>query len=242
MHRHTRTSFGASYVFPGGLLEADDRSAHAFSGDFAPDAADRCLALPSGGLDYYSAATRELFEETGVLLARERGSGRWFACSAGRQAIETARASLNSGEMRWSEFLGRHDLALACELLHYFAYWITPRSRPKRFSTRFFLGRMPEGQEAMHDGHELTDSRWTTAAAAIAAHEARELRLPPPTLATLKDIARFRDIDELLGWARQCSESGVRRILPAIVSAGGGERIVMPGHADYPADADGGEQ
>lgn len=242
MHRHARTSFGASYVFPGGLLAPDDRCAPAFSGDFAPAAADRCLALPSGGLDYYSAAIRELFEETGVLLARERGSRRWFAASAGRQAIDTARASLNSGETRWREFLARHDLALACELLHYFAYWITPRSRPQRFSTRFFLSRLPEGQKAMHDGHELTDSRWTTAGAAIAAHEARELTLPPPTLATLEDIARFRDIDELLGWARRSSERGVRRILPAIVSAGGRERIVMPGHADYPADADGGEQ
>lgn len=236
VHRHARTSFGASYVFPGGLLEPGDCKARAWSGGVSAAAADRCLELSKGGLDYYSAAIRELFEETGVLLARHGNSERY------PDDLVAARGQLNAGELLWPEFLQRHDLALACESLHYFAYWITPRNRPKRFSTRFFMARLPDGRTASHDGAELTDSRWTTAADAVAASKAGELKLPHPTLATLNDIADYRNVDELLAWARQRSDDGVQRILPAIVSSGGRDRVVMPGHPDYPQHADRGEQ
>lgn len=240
VHRHSRTSFGASYVFPGGLLEPADCDACAFSRELPAEAADRTLDLAMGGLDYYSAAIRELFEESGVLLARHRGSGRFAGGAVGE--LETARAQLNSGDLNWCDFLERYRLDLACESLHYLAYWITPRDRPKRFSTRFFLAVLPDGQHAMHDGRELTDSRWMTAAAAIAASEQGEVVLPPPTLATLKDVAHHTDLGELVEWAGRRAASGVPRILPAIVSSGGAERIVMPWHPDYPPEADRGEQ
>lgn len=235
VHRHFRASFGASYVFPGGLLDAGDCEAPAFSGETSAEAADRCLGLTAGGLYYYCAAIREVFEEAGVLLAH-RGGGRRIDQSHW-QALQPSRDGLNSGALRWSEFLRRNDLTLACEALHYFAWWITPRGRPKRFSTRFFLAALPEGQEALHDGRELTDSRWTTARDAIRAFEARELVLPPPTSATLREIADLPDVDGLLRWADGRAREGVPRIVPAIVSRGGQDRVLLPDDPDYPPDA-----
>ena len=236
VHRHARAAFGASYVFPGGLVDAGDCEAEAFSREVSAEAANRCLGLAAGGLDYYCAAIRELFEETGVLLARTAG-GEVPAGASIPAELETARAALNAGSLRWPDFLRENELTLAADALRYFAWWITPRARPKRFSTRFFLAALPQGQAAAHDGRELTDSRWATAAEALAAHDSGELVLPPPTRATLADLAGFVTLDELFDWARRRREAGVPRILPVIVSSDGGESILLPGHPDYPADA-----
>jgi 8-oxo-dGTP pyrophosphatase MutT (NUDIX family) len=242
VHRHARASFGASYVFPGGLVDAADCHTEAFSREFSGERANRILDLTSGGLDYYCAAIRELFEETGVLLARQAGGAMVGRASDDPRDLAAARAALNAGNLRWSVFLRDRELTLACDALRYFAWWITPRNRPKRFSTRFFLAVLPEGQVAAHDGRELTDSRWATAAEALASHESGELVLPPPTRATLADLAESETLDQLLDWAARRAQAGVPRILPAIVARGGGERILLPGHPDYPADADRGEQ
>ena len=238
VHRHARASFGASYVFPGGLVDPADCEAEAFSREFPAEAANRCLGLAAGALDYYCAAIRELFEETGVLLARDAGGAMVSSTFIGAAELAAARAALNDGHLQWRDFLRDRELTLAADALQYFAWWITPRARPMRFSTRFFLAALPEGQAAVHDGRELTDSRWVNAADALAAHDAGELVLPPPTRATLADFAGLRTLDELLDWASRRREAGVPRILPVIVTGGGRERILMPGDTDYPADAD----
>ena len=56
-------------VFPGGVLDARDREAHAST--IGPDDASVSaqLGLAAGGLDYLVAAVRETFEEVGLLLA-----------------------------------------------------------------------------------------------------------------------------------------------------------------------------
>jgi 8-oxo-dGTP pyrophosphatase MutT (NUDIX family) len=238
VHRHARAAFGASYVFPGGLVDPGDCEAEAFSRELPAQAANCCLGLAAGALDYYCAAIRELFEETGVLLARAAGGAMAAGASVAAAELEAARAALNAGRLRWPDFLRERELTLAADALQYFAWWITPRARPKRFSTRFFLAALPEGQAAAHDGRELTDSRWATAAEALAAHDAGELVLPPPTRATLADLAGCGTLTELFDWASRRREAGVPRILPVIVSSGGRESILMPGQPDYPAAAD----
>ncbi|MGH7127527.1 MAG: MBL fold metallo-hydrolase, partial [Planctomycetaceae bacterium] len=56
VHRHAATAFGATYVFPGGLLDPCDRKVGDRSGGLSAQTADRCLGVKQGGLDYYSAA------------------------------------------------------------------------------------------------------------------------------------------------------------------------------------------
>lgn len=227
--RHGRASFGDSYVFPGGLLETQDYEV--WDRCDGPDAggANATLDLDDGGLAYYSAAIRELFEEAGVLLARS-ADGAWSNAAA----YARSRSTLQAGEESWPQFLAQHDLRLACDALEYFAYWITPREVPKRFSTRFFIAAMPPGQEASHCGTELTDSCWLTPDAALASSRARNLQLPRPTQATLESIGRFGDLDALLEWANEQSRLGVDCKRPAIVSVRGEPRVVMPDDQLYP--------
>ena len=87
---------------------------------------------------------------------------------------------------------------------------------------------------ARHDGRELTDSFWITAADALAAGRRGELRLPPPTLATLRALAEHPDVQTLEAWAAGCAAAGVPCILPVIETREGRERILLPGDPGYP--------
>ncbi len=226
LRRHAQSAFGDVFVFPGGALDACDSRVR-----------DRCGAVDSAqasaylgvtdALDYYSAAIREVFEETGVLLAR----GGDAAAEASR---DNDRQRLISGELSWDRFLHERDLNLASDRLHYFAHWVTPETEPRRFSTRFFFAAMPEGQQASHDGRELTASCWMTAAGVLEAQRAGRMRLIYPTYRTLQDIAGLKTVDAVINWARDRQHSGVARVLPAIIEVDGKEKVVMPGDPRYP--------
>ena len=130
-HHEVRFATGA-VVFPGGKLEEGDRSP-----------ALRALCSGCEGLDgeavaLRAAAIRETFEESGVLLARTRGSDALLGPDHA-EALIKARSTLHSQPLGFAE------------LLVPFAHWITPPVSPKRFDTHFFVAAAPV-QEALHDG------------------------------------------------------------------------------------------
>ena len=227
--RHARTSFGSTYVFPGGLLETDDSRVAARCDGTDAESANATLGVHTGGIAYFSAAIRELFEEAGVLLARD-AAGNWVDASG----FADERRALNAGEVSWRDFLGRNDLRLACDALHYFSFWITPREIPKRFSTRFFAAALPRGQTASHCGTELTDSCWMSAASALKASKTEGFDLPHPTAVTLNDLSQFADTETMLNWACEQGRRGVGCLLPATVVIDGERQVLMPGDPGYP--------
>jgi 8-oxo-dGTP pyrophosphatase MutT (NUDIX family) len=198
--RHARASFGSKFAFPGGVLEDSDVKVQKHCEGVSAERANKILTLESGGLEYYSAAIRELFEESGVLLAKH-------SLSSGE--LDTARAALNAGTLDWYQFAFENVLILQCDRLHYFSFWITPVGAPKRYSTRFFLAKVPEAQEARHDGGELTESCWMTAADILAARKNKAMKLPYVTKKTLKRVAQLADTSALIAWAAACGERGV---------------------------------
>lgn len=225
VRRHAKSSFGAAYAFPGGVVDDDDARVHEFCTGLSTVQADSRLGVKSHGLDLYSAAIRELFEESGVLLA---------STETVIEDLGTARDALNDGSARWSEFVVRNQLELRCDQLHYISHWLTPPTLPKRYSTRFFLAELPEGQAAMHCGGELTDSRWTTAHDMLEAGWAGDVELHFPTIKTLESIARHKTLEALVEWARSCVEWGVTSMVPKIIERDGKKEIVLPGEKDYP--------
>jgi 8-oxo-dGTP pyrophosphatase MutT (NUDIX family) len=233
LKRHSRSVFGDVHVFPGGVVDPCDAMVGDCCGKVCDAAANSILGTDNA-LRFYSAAIRELFEETGVLLAHNTGNAKENAPNT-LAAADTERHKLIQGEISWPGFLRDRDLQLASEALHYFAHWVTPGSEPKRFSTRFFMAAMPQGQDASHDGHELTDSRWMTADEVLEAKRRGHVRLIFPTWRTLRDIATFRSVEEITTWANERQKSGVARILPAIVEIDGKESVVLPGDPRYPA-------
>lgn len=225
VRRHEKSSFGSAYAFPGGVVDREDSEVHEFCHGLTSTEANSRLGIEDNGLDYYSAAVRELFEETGVLLAK---------LSSLDEDLTSVRDALNDGSLNWAEFVTQSELSLDCSNLHYISHWITPPIMPKRYSTRFFLTTLPAGQDAAHCGGELTESCWATATDMLAAGRRGEVKLHYPTIKTLESVARHKTMDELVEWARSCVEWGVTTMVPLTIERNGKRVIVLPGDKDYP--------
>ena len=227
VRRHEKSSFGSAYAFPGGVLEADDAVAAAHCGTMSDEAANKRLGIEVGALAYYSAAIRETFEESGVLFAN---------VARVDENLQSVRDALNDGSLSWADFVQRNDLRLHCDALHYFAHWVTPPQRPRRYSTRFFLASLPEGQEAIHCGGELTESCWASAQEMLAAGRRGDIVLHFPTIKTLESVARHKTLQALLDWAASSVEWGVTTMIPELIERQGKQVVVLPGDKDYPGN------
>jgi 8-oxo-dGTP pyrophosphatase MutT (NUDIX family) len=230
--RRAGDAFGDSYAFPGGVVDHDESDAHGLIDGKTADDAASALGISVNALDYYSAAIRELFEETGILLARD-SSGDWISDSP---ELQNLRIEVDKGRLPWSAFLHEQGLRLACDVLHYFAHWETPLDQPKRWSTYFFFAEAPTTQEATHDGSEVTDIRWLTATEALAGARDRSMKMPLPTIRNLEDMEHCTSIDELLGWAASRRHEGIIKLRPIFIDENGNSRWVVWGDDGYPAD------
>ncbi len=219
MRRHERSSFGGAFAFPGGVLEPADHAVADWCDDVTEEAAADLLS-DRDGLAYFSAAIRELFEESGVLLA---------TLGAPDVDLDAARDALNKGQLEWARFVTENEIRLQCGDLHYFSFWITPVALPKRYSTRFFLAVMPDEQEAVHCGGELTESCWISAEAALDAERKGSMSLHFPTIKTLEALARHTTVDELLAWAAAEAKAGVPCIFPEISRRNSERRVIVAG-------------
>ena len=210
MRRHRDQAFmGGAYVFPGGRLDdADmDPGLAVYTEGLAPrkrSGFSRNLKLPVvSAFGLFLAAIRETFEEAGVLLAFD-ASGRPVDLADPETAARfTAyRLELHEGRLTLVDLARREAIRYAPDLLIPYSHWITPEIEPRRFDTRFFLAQIPEGQEAVHDRLELTESRWMTPASALADHKAGRIVLMPPTLKTMEELHSFSRAEDLDSAAR----------------------------------------
>jgi len=242
MRRGAGLSFMAGmWVFPGGRVDASDASP-AIRARVAPGAHgswDGRLCSPDGqclaeeaALALYVAACRETFEESGVLLVRDRAGA---PCSGERMArLQELREAVASNAGTFVAMLEREDLYLDADRLVYWSHWITPSLEPKRFDTRFFAIALPPGQEVSADLSELTHHAWIRPALAPEAIERGEIRVVPPTLLTLEDLAeshaRHGSLEAMLAGERGRAAPPV---MPRIEVAAGAFRVVMPWDPGY---------
>lgn len=84
-----------------------------------------------------------------------------------------------------------------------FARWVTPVGAPRRYDTRFFVVRSPDGHEGEHDGSELVESAWMRPADVLRAFANGEIDLILPTQRSLEVLARFDRVDALLTELRE---------------------------------------
>ena len=229
LKRHGSVTFPGVHAFPGGVVDPSDATVPgaALPADQrwagAPHGDDPTTAGP-----FWVAAVRELFEEVGVLLALR--AGRLVEGRLGDEVL-ALRARLHAGR-GLAEVLATIDAVPATHALYAFARWVTPSVNPRRFDTRFLIGRMPPGQEPCPDGTETESCTWYTPQAALAAYLDGVIELIPPTVRTLDDLARFSSIDEAL---RQARTRAVVPACPEIETADGVVTMRYPGSAGDPS-------
>lgn len=116
--------------------------------------------------------------------------------------------------------------------LRHWAYWITPAFEPRRFAAHFFVTFLPSGQVARHDDRETTDELWIAPAEALERQLAGTLRLPPPTIKTLEELAEQASVAAALEEAARRAPH-VRPIVPKFQPEGGELRLLLPWDAEY---------
>ncbi len=235
VQRHADSrAFGGAHVFPGGMIDAADSAptTQAASSLTAAAAAARLgeARTPEAALAFWIGAIRELFEETGVLLAAVDGTALRLDDPVVGPRFVDHRHALLGGTATLADVVARERLALATANLAYWSRWITPENVPRRYDARFFVTRVPTGQEPLHDQRETVATVWRTPHAAIDEAHAGTIQLAPPTLRTLEELAALGTVERILAAA---DTRVVTPILPKPVSVGGRMAILFPGDADY---------
>jgi 8-oxo-dGTP pyrophosphatase MutT (NUDIX family) len=158
-----------TFVFPGGRVEAADRTIARRHALAPSEAAFLKLAMRGRPSDTRAsalalAAVRETYEETGLIVG----------------ARSSSRRQEPGG---WQAFLAE-GFEPRLEKLLFFARAVTPPGRPRRYDTRFFAVDAAEiAHRADRVDGELLDIDWFTL------DQARALKAPSITRRVLEDVA-----------------------------------------------------
>ncbi len=227
MVRHYEIDFNSgALVFPGGSVDKGDQEIIArpelYSGGEGLDAAD---------LSFRIAAIRETFEESGILLARPRGSKALVDAKRAREIEAASRTALCEGKTTFLKVLSDNGMLLALDELVPYAHWITPEAMPKRFDTWFFLAAAPPEHVGAHDGKESTDSIWVSPREALAGGESGRFKLPFPTTRTLIKLGKQNGVKAAIDDSRGRK---VVTVTPVMTKLDGGRRqLRIPLEAGY---------
>lgn len=218
MRRHSRSGFvPGAWVFPGGRVDGADS---------APPLYQRVAGLPSSPEPesaFWTAALRELFEETGILMARG-ASGEWSRDASSQGSIESMRCALMDDEVTMMDVLEELDLTLDATGMVHIAHWVTPVVEPRRYDTHFFVAVLPPERTAAADPREMSEAAWLAPTDALERFEGGELPMVFPTVHTLQTLRAFRSTEDVLGSFR---DRRVERILPRLVRTASGVAIVI---------------
>ena len=219
------TSIPARWCFP---AAASTRATRRSSRRLSCIRAARGSTRPT--LSFRIAAIRETFEESGILLARPKGSKALVDARRASEIEAAHRADLCDGKISFLKVLTDNGMVLALDELVPYAHWITPEGMPKRFDTWFFLAAAPPEQVGAHDGKESTDSIWVSPREALEGGETGRFKLPFPTTRNLIKLGKQPSVKAALDDSRGKS---VVTVTPVMTRNNGGRQLRIPLEAGY---------
>ena len=158
MVRHHEIEFNSgALVFPGGSVDKNDREIIGH-----PELYSGGGGLDEATLSFRIAAIRETFEESGILLARPKGSKTLVDAKRASEIEAAHRSDLNDRKITFLKVLTDNGMVLALDELVPYAHWTTPEGMPKRYDTWFFRAAAPPDPHGAHDGRESPDSIWVS--------------------------------------------------------------------------------
>ncbi|MEV4901056.1 NUDIX hydrolase [Citricoccus sp. NPDC055426] len=200
-------------AFPGGRIDpADELAGYLWEGTDLTAWAT-LLGLDAGAAGMVLAgAVRETFEETGVLLAQHQdGTPVRPEALAGLPA--EARIQVEHHGLDFGTLLSDHGLRPDVSGMRPLSRWITPEGPPRRYDTYFFAAALPAGQAPGVLSFEGVDSRWTTAADALADFRAGIHQLMAPTW------SQFRTLLPAETLAQALTPTGpIQPVIPVVTS------------------------
>lgn len=235
MQRTTAVDFATGmHVFPGGAVDPTDHHEEIASlcVDLDDQRASQTLGIEQGGLAYWIAAIRECFEESGLLLGYRHDQDLVRLHGEDAERLANLRLEMAQNKLSFADILKAEQFRAATDKIAYYSHWITQAGRPKRYDTRFFVAQAPEGQTAVQDNHETVGQVWVRPDQAIEMNRAGTIELMFPTIKTLESLTPFKQVEELLEFARTPKPKTL--IAPFTATARGGEQhILIPGDFAY---------
>ncbi|KAK8100470.1 NUDIX domain-containing protein [Apiospora kogelbergensis] len=197
------TSFASASVFPGGVWDEfhDGKLPNPYLESYHKDS-----------LAYRLCAIRELFEESGILLARKAGTagdltaGDLLVLPA--QERDEARKAIYSNKISFTDWLDSVGGEALQKNLQPFTRWVTPAAQRKRFTTQMYIYMLPLSRPstatntaeaelqadsvlATPDGTEVSTSAFEDAATWLSQMKSGDIALYPPQAFLLTLISQF---------------------------------------------------
>jgi len=221
LRRRSTMAFAAGmHVFPGGSVDPrDGQHSVAWSGP-GLEVWSRVLGcnLPLARA-LVCAAVRETFEESGVLLA---GTPDAVVPDTTGEDWERDRRGLLDRSHSLAGLVEARSLVVRSDLLRAWTHWVTPEFEPRRFDTRFFVAAVPSGQRARDISGEADLAVWLPVSEAVAGHEAGRFPMLPPTIVTLRELAAYERVADVLA-----AQPTLTPITPRAVLDGDEVRLVV---------------
>ncbi len=236
LRRSTKSGFmGGLYVFPGGVVDSDDRSIDNWKAhiDIPSDQVEHILggtALTSeDALAFAVAAIRETLEEAGVFIASGKNKSHRDI-----RDVCSWRLKKNLPPSWFKTLIMDQDWILTVSELGRWSHWITPKLMKKRFDTRFFMVFMPDNQTCMPDNMETEHGIWLTPQKALEQNLEATIPLSPPAVVTLTELLKFRTIETLK--TERLARPWGDPIAPRLVPSPKGPVILEPWDPDCDSD------
>jgi 8-oxo-dGTP pyrophosphatase MutT (NUDIX family) len=212
LKRASTMAFAPSmHVFPGGGVDRRDAAEDVpWAGPGPAEWARRLGTDEDTARMLVTAALREVFEESGVLLAGPTPDS--VLEDVRGEVWSSRRAALVDRELSFAEVLAHEGLVLRGDLLSYRAHWVTPEFEARRYDTWFFAATVPHGQDADDATSEAETAGWVRPDEALRQGSSGEVFMLPPTLVCLEELMAARDAESVLAESRP-----VGCVMPTVV-------------------------
>ena len=186
------------HVFPGGGIENQDIS---------KESRERVSGLDENFLKNYIGicedpsclwiiVIRELFEETGVLIATEESGSLITLNDDNIENFRRYQESLQEKRDIMTDILAKEKLYYAADNLKYFGRLITPELSPIRFDTHFFLCKLPQNQKINLYNAELQEGLWRSPRQLLELYKKKQIKMIFPQYSALRRLRKFRTVQE----------------------------------------------
>ncbi|MFX0028768.1 MAG: hypothetical protein ACFE8B_06135 [Candidatus Hermodarchaeota archaeon] len=198
--RHKNTKFMSEHhVFPGGALDDQDltKESRVRLVGINEDITEKLREICEDPANLWITAIRELFEETGILIATTKTRESLGIIEEKPKKIKKYQKSLQKKRKTMTDVLVKENLYYNADSLSYFGRLITPKVSPIRFDTQFFLCKYPQNQNINLFRNELTEGLWGSPKQLLDKFKKKQIKLIFPQYSTLQRLNKFKTIHEV---------------------------------------------
>jgi 8-oxo-dGTP pyrophosphatase MutT (NUDIX family) len=197
--RHINNKFlGGHHVFPGGSLDKQDITKESKERIIRLDEkfANNLKDIYEDPSIFWIIAIRELFEETGILIATKQAGDLIAINEKNIKKFQRYQEDLQKNRITMTNVLTKENLYYNASKIKYFGRLITPAMSPIRFDTQFFLCKLPYKQNINLFSGELIEGLWGSPKRIIELYKENQIKIIFPQYSTLRRLSKFKTIQE----------------------------------------------